>query len=73
MPLYQSLNPNSKKSVKREINALEKLYQKTNLQTIIIKKKKFENENSSISQEALNANNCQKELNFQIHNLLIIM
>ena len=39
LPLYQSLNPNSKKNVKREINALEKLYQKTNLQTIIIKKK----------------------------------
>ena len=38
LPLYQSLNPNSKKNVKSEISALAKLYQKTNLQTIILKK-----------------------------------
>ena len=53
LPLYQS-----------EINALEKLYQKTHLQTIIIKKEKFENENSSVSEEAMNENKNLKEHKF---------
>ena len=61
LPLYQSLNPKSKKNVKNEISELEKLYQKTHLQTIIIKKKKFENENSLIDEESMNENKNSKK------------
>jgi len=46
LSLYQSLNPNSKKSVKSEINALEKLYQKTYLQPVIIKKNNTKTNNN---------------------------
>ena len=48
LPLYQSLNPNSKKSVKSEINALEIFYQKIYLQTIILDNT---NTNNNINKE----------------------
>ena len=70
LPLYQSLNPNTKKNVKNEISALEKLYQKTYLQTMVIKKKKFENENTSIYEEALDANKYSKEHKFPKEQLI---
>jgi len=63
LPLYQSLNPNSKNNVRTEIKELEKLYQKTYLQTIVIKNKIFEND-SSISEEDLNSKNNLKDHKF---------
>jgi len=61
LSLYQSLNQNLKNSIKSEINGIEKLYQKTYLQTMILKKNYFENENSLSTDEILKAHFNFKE------------
>ena len=65
LPLYQNLNQNSKKNLKHEINALEKLYQKTYLQTIVIEKNHFKNEATLILEDKLSPNNNLKEPKLQ--------